>query len=368
MRGRAKAKARVLLIAVLAGCLSLQPALACTGILLKTSDGSVVHGRTVEFGVTIESSIAVVPRGHAFVGKTPRGDGLTYTAKYAAVGAVAFSDVKLLDGLNEQGLAVGAFYFPGFAAYTPVTEDNQKKGLSPADFPNWLLTQFSAVDEVRGAIERGDAIITPTVIDNWGPEAPPFHYVVYDKTGASIAIEPVNGRLVIHDNPLGVMTNSPTFDWHMTNLRNYISLNPRNAPPLRIDGERFSQLGQGSGMLGLPGDFTPPSRFVRAAIFSQTAIPSKTAQDGVEQVFHILNNFDIPVGVSREVSDGVVHSDYTMLTIARDPQSLRYYYKSYGDQTIRMIDLKQLDLTAKTIKLMRTSSQQPIVDMTGGIK
>ena len=132
--------------------------------------------------------------------------------------------------------------------------------------------------------------------------------------------------------------------------------------------QRILQLGQGSGMIGLPGDFTPPSRFVRAAIFSKTAVPSKTAQDGVEQVFHILNNFDIPVGVSREVSDGVVHTDYTMLTLARDPQSLRYYYKSYADQTIRMIDLKQLDLNAKAIRLISTSGQQPIVDMTGQVK
>ena len=94
------------------------------------------------------------------------------------MGAVAFTDAKLLDGLNEQGLAVGAFYFPGFAAYTPVTEANQTKGLSPGDFPNWLLTQFLSVGEVRSAIERGDAIITPAIIDHWGSEAPPLHYVV----------------------------------------------------------------------------------------------------------------------------------------------------------------------------------------------
>ena len=365
---RITTKTRTILAAAMAVCLAAQTALACTGVMLKTTDGSFVHGRTVEFGVKLESSIAVIPRGQAFVGKTPRGDGLRYAAKYAAVGAVAFTDVKLLDGLNEQGLAVGAFYFPDFAAYTPVTEANQNKGLSPGDFPNWLLTQFSSVAEVREAIERGDVIITPTVIDHWGPEAPPFHYVVYDRTGASIAIEPVGGGLVIHDNPLGVMTNSPSFDWHMTNLRNYMSLSPRNAPPLRIDGESFSQLGQGSGMIGLPGDFTPPSRFVRAAIFSKTAVPSRTAQSGVEQVFHILNNFDIPVGVSQEVSEGVAHSDYTMLTIARDPQSLRYYYKSYADQTIRMVDLKRMDLNASAIKLMSTKTEQAIIDMTGHVK
>jgi choloylglycine hydrolase len=164
---------RTSLAAVIAVALAAQNALACTGIMLTNTDGSFVHGRTVEFGAAIDSSIAVVPRGHAFVGKTPRGNGLKYTAKYAAVGAVAFTDIKLLDGLNEEGLAVGAFYFPGFATYTAVTEENQTKGLSPGDFPNWLLTQFSSVGEVRKAIERGEAIITPTVIDNWGPESHP---------------------------------------------------------------------------------------------------------------------------------------------------------------------------------------------------
>jgi choloylglycine hydrolase len=192
--------------------------------------------------------------------------------------------------------------------------------------------------------------------------------VVYDKTGASIVIEPVGGRLVIHDNPLGVMANSPTFDWHMTNLRNYIALKPHNVPPLTIAGVTFNQFGQGSGMLGLPGDFTPPSRFVRAAIFSIIAIPSDTTEKGIQQVFHILNNFDIPVGVAREESEGVIHSDYTMLTTARDPQSQRYYYKSYDDQTIRMIDLKEFDLSAKNIRLLSTKSQQPFINMSNQVK
>lgn len=357
-------KTKSLLIAALGIALIVQPAEACTGIMLKTKDGSVVHGRTLEFGTVIDTSIAVVPRGFAFVGQSPKGDGLKYTAKYAAVGTFAFEDIKLLDGLNEAGLAVGAFYFPSFAEYTPVTPDNQGKALSPSDFPNRLLTQFASTDEVRKAIERGDAIVTPTILQAWGPEAPPFHYVVYDRLGKSIVIEPVEGRLVIRDNPLGVITNSPTFDWHMTNLRNYIALNPRNVPPVKIDGQTFKQIGQGSGMLGLPGDFTPPSRLVRAAVFSATAIPSETADKGIQQVFHILNNFDIPVGVAREEADGVTHTDYTMLTTARDPQNLRYYYKSYDDQTIRMVDMKKFDLQAKTIKTLSTKGEQPIVDMT----
>ncbi|MEP9399141.1 choloylglycine hydrolase family protein [Mesorhizobium sp. KR2-14] len=359
---------KAVLLAAVAAAAIIPPAAACTGIMLKTKDGSIVHGRTVEFGTTIESSIAVVPRGYAFVGQTPSGDGLKYSAKHAAVGAIAFKDLKLLDGLNDAGLAVGAFYFPTFAGYTAVTPANQEKALSPADFTNWLLTQFGSVDEAREAVESEAVIIAPTVLQGWGPEPPPFHYVVYDRTGASIVIEPIAGRLVVHDNPLGVMTNSPAFDWHMTNLRNYIALNPRNVPPITIDGKVFQQLGQGSGMLGLPGDFTPPSRFVRAAVFSATAIPSDNAAQGIEQVFHILNNFDIPVGVAREEDGGVMHTDYTMVTTARDPQSLRYYYKTYDDQTIRMVDLTKFDPEGKKIRLLSTRGAQPVVDMTDQVK
>ncbi len=179
----------------------------CTGIMLKTKDGSVVHGRTVEFGIAIDTTVVVVPHGYQFVGQTPRGDGLRYSAKYAAVGLITYEDVSIMDGLNEAGLAAAAFYFPTFAEYTPVTPENQGNGLSPSDFPNRLLTQFATVEEVRRALQAGAAVITPTVLKGWGDDAPPFHYVVYDKSGASIAIEPVGGRLVIHDNPLGVMTN-----------------------------------------------------------------------------------------------------------------------------------------------------------------
>lgn len=353
-------------------CLALvflaQAAGACTGIMLKNKDGSVVRGRTVEFGITIASSIAVVPRGYQFVGKTPQGDGLHYTAKHAAVGVIAYDDVKLLDGVNEKGLSAGAFYFPTFAGYTPVTAENQKKGLSPADFPNWILTQFATVDEVRQAVESGSVVITPTVLAGWGSEAPPFHYVVYDKTGASIVIEPIAGKLVVYKNPIGVMTNSPTFDWHMTNLRNYIALTPRNVEPISVFGKTLKPFGQGSGMLGLPGDFTPPSRFVRAAVFTVTAMPSETAEKGIQQVFHILNNFDIPVGVVRQESGNVVETDYTLLTLASDPNSLKYYYRTYDDQTIRMVDLKAFDPNAKKVKLLSTKGTQPIVNMTDQLK
>jgi choloylglycine hydrolase len=363
-----------ILVAASAIALTVAPAAqACTGIKLANTDGTTVHGRTVEFGTKIDISIAAIPRGTEFKGRAPGGDGLKYAAKYAAIGAVTFKDLALADGLNEAGLAAGAFYFPGFAQYAEVTPQNRGKALSPVDFTNWLLTQFADVSEVRAAIEAGQAIIAPTVLEGWGPEPPPFHYVVYDKTGASIVVEPVGGTLKVHDNPLGVVTNSPAFDWHMTNLRNYISLRPLNVPSVKIGPVELKPLGQGSGMVGMPGDFTPPSRFVRAAIYSTTAVPSATADEGIKQTFHILNNFDIPIGVAGEKRGGEVGYDYTLYTVARDPANLRYYWRSYDDQTIRMIDMKTLGLVgpslaigaAPKVRLLGVTTTQPIVDMTG---
>jgi len=337
---------------------------ACTGVLLRPKDGSHVHGRTVEFGVFLDTSVVVVPRGTSFVGKTPIGDGLSYQSKYASVGIMTFDDLNILDGMNEKGLSVGAFYFPDFSSYAAVTAKDQHKGLSPIDFSNWILTQFSSVDEVRKAIEEDQVIVTPTVLENWGSEPPPFHYIVYDKSGKSLVIEPIAGELVLYDNPLGVITNAPPFDWHLTNLRNYIGLHARNVEPRSVGQYTIYPLGQGSGLIGLPGDFTPPSRFVRAAIFSMSALPETTAEKGIFQTFHILNNFDIPIGVAREETPKGLTTDYTMLTVARDPQSLRYYFRTHEDQTIRMVDLKTFDFSGKQVKKLATKHSQPVVDVT----
>lgn len=336
--------------------------LACTGIQLKTLDGSYVNGRTVEFGVVIPAKMVLIPRNHPFTGKTPNGPGLSYPSKYAATGLIGFDELNILDGINEKGLSVGAFYFPTFASYATIDATNQTKALSPTDFPNWILTNFATVDEVRGAIEKGEAVIAPTRLEGW-QDVPPFHYIVYDKSGKALVIEPIDGKLVLFDNHIGAFTNSPSFDWHITNLRNYISLNPRNVPPVKIDGTTFQALGQGSGMLGLPGDFTPPSRFVRATVFSQTAIPSKGSQEGVFQVFHILNNFDIPVGVARDVEGGKIATDSTLLTVARDPNTLRFFWRTYDDQTIRSVDLNKFNANGTEVKTIGMETKQPVVEM-----
>jgi choloylglycine hydrolase len=166
------------------------------------------------------------------------------------------------------------------------------------------------------------------------------------------------------------MGNSPTFDWHMTNLRNYVNLSPLNVPPVNW-GEKnpLEQFGEGSGLLGLPGDFTPPSRFVRAAVFSKTTqavLPAETGEQAVLQAFHILNNFDIPKGSVRPDpnSETPDHYDYTMWTSACDLQSKRFYLHTYESRLIRMVDLMNCDLDAQNIVSIDMSESEHIQDVT----
>ncbi len=342
---------------------------ACTGIMLKTKDGKTVHGRTLEFGVEVSTSLIAVPVNYQFIGRTNNGAGLKYKSKYTMTGLITFNDVNIADGINSAGLSCGAFYFPTFAEYTPLTKENQSKALSPVDFNNWILAQFATVDEVRKAIENEEVVIVPTVIEGWGSAPPPFHYVVYDKTGKSIVIEPIKGKLVVYDNPIGVMTNSPGFDWHMTNLRNYTYLKAENVNSITINGVTIESLGQGSGMRGIPGDFTPPSRFVRATAFVVTSLPVETTNEAIGEVFHILNNFDIPKGFSREVVDGMIYADYTQLTCARDPHTLKYYYKTYENQTIKVFDLNDFDANSKDILVLDTNEgSQTIINVNKKLK
>ncbi|MGB6976146.1 MAG: choloylglycine hydrolase family protein [Gammaproteobacteria bacterium] len=337
-------------------------AFACTGIQLKAQDGSFINGRTLEFGTKINTNVLVVPRNYAFTGTLPDGNpGLSYHSKYAVLGADMDNSRTIVDGLNETGLAAGTFYFPGYAQYAQLNDNNKTHGLSPTEFINWILTQFGTIDEVKQGLQN--VVIVPTVFKPWGA-APPFHYVVYDKNGKSIVIEPINGKLIVHDNPLGVITNSPTFDWQMTNLQNYINLSPLNAPKVDVKGIVLKQFGQGSGLHGLPGDFTPPSRFVRAAVFSSTAIPSDNARNTVLQVFHILNQFDIPVGAVRAMINGKIQPDYTMITAVKNPQNLGYYFKTYNNQNIRVVYLKSFDLNAKDLKTINTDDPQEIKDIS----
>ncbi len=333
---------------VLAGFVSLSlvlalaagtTATACTGIRLTAKDGTVVVARTLEFGLDLKSKIAVIPAGTAVTGTLPNNaKGIAYTTKYGIVGANAFDLEMVVDGVNDQGLYVGEFFWPGYAGYANVTPANSSRAMAGYEYSSWILGNFASVAEFKAAYDR--VVLAPTVVPQMGM-APPVHFRIVDKTGAAVVVEPIGGSLRIYDDPVGVLTNAPTFDWHITNLSNYIGLSPVTQGPRSVGGLTLDSFGQGSGFYGIPGDFSPPSRFVRATAFELSAVQPATAADAVQQVFHILNNFDIPVGSVRQTVQGQTVDEYTLWTSAEDLKNGQFYFRSFTDQTLRGLDVRK---------------------------
>jgi choloylglycine hydrolase len=364
---------RVALAALIgAFTLATTPGFACTGISLRAKDGAAIRGRTLEFGFPMQSNVLVVPAGKEMSGTLPDGGkGLAYTTRYGIVGANALGLPVILDGINDQGLAVGLFYFAGSAKYTPLTADNAKRAIAPHEFGMWVLANFATVDEVRKGIE--DIVVVPTPAPGLGSAegiVPPAHFFIQDKSGKSIAVEPVDGTLKVHDAPLGVMTNAPTYDWHMTNLSNYVNLSVDDVESAKVGDVKVEAFGAGTGLLGIPGDFTPPSRFVRAAIYSQSAVPNATADDAVLSAFHILNQFDIPKGSVVNAAIGGKMNEITEWTSVADLKNLRWYFRTFTDQSIHMVDLKEALAAAKgEIKTIEMeSSKQPIANVSANVE
>lgn len=339
---------------------------ACTGITIKPKDGSIIFARTLEFGMDLKSNILIVPRGQEFVGTAP-GDkaGLRWKTKYRIVGTNAFELPVIVDGLNEKGLHVGLFYFPDFAKYQDVKADDFAKALAPWELGSFLLGTCS---DVKEAVAAAKNVRVGAVVQKDMGFVPPVRFIVTDASGKSMVLEFVGGELKVHANPFGVMSNSPTFDWHMTNLSNYVTMSDKNVEKFDLGGKEIKGLGQGSGMLGLPGDFTPPSRFVRAVAFSKSALPVEKAKDGVLQAFHILNQFDIPKGAAWGIEHGKEVSDYTLWTSAADLKNLRYYFRTFDNSRIRMIDMNAVDLDAKEIRAISMKGEERIEDVSGKAK
>lgn len=309
---------------------------ACTGITMKANDGSIVYSRTIEWGGSVlNSGYVIVPRGYSQQSMTPSGvNGMKFTAKYGYVGLTVEQKEFVTEGINEKGLSAGLFYFPGYGKYKEFDEKNNDRNISDFQLVSWILSSFETVDEVKANIGS----VTVTSLD---PRASTVHWRVGDRTGKQIVIEIIDGEAMVYDNKLGVLTNSPGFEWQMTNLNNYVNLFPGTAQVKAFGDVQLASFGAGSGLIGLPGDVTPPSRFVRAAFYQTTAPASKTGKDAVLQCFHIMNNFDIPVGVEHEAGqapDGIVSA--TQWTTATDVTNLMIYYRTAWNSSIRCIDLK----------------------------
>ena len=334
------------LFATIATICSVRDADACTCITLEAGDGAVVVGRTMEWAAfDVESRVVVIPRGCEFTSPLEGGrSGLSWKVEHGVVGFDFLERRNLIDGMNEQGLVVNGLYHPGYASYPPLDPDKAASSIEVTDVILYLLATCASTEEVRDAIERVTVVATP--MEALGGIQPPLHFLVTDPSGKAIVIEFLDEKVRIFDAPLGVLTNAPTYDWHMTNLRNYIGITAVERPAIEVRGRQFAPLGHGTGKIGLPGDMTPTSRFVRAAAFSASARPTNTGGETMYEAFRILDNFNVSIGAvsagAKDESKAGLRSG-TQWTVAYDTRDLTIRFHTMNNRRVREIDLKDID-------------------------
>lgn len=316
------------------------PAIACTGITLHTRQGTTISARTIDWSREENDNIyIVVPRGHQEQSLLPDGtqNGMKFVAKYGYVGLGAERPEIVLDGTNETGLNAALFYFPDYGEYQEY--DETMRDISLADFQvvSWILSNFSSIDEIQENISNVRII-------NVYPDAATVHWRITEPNGRVVVMEIINGEPTFHEDAIGVIANSPHFDWHYTNLNNYVNLKAGDAAPLKLGTDTLKSFSRGTGLLGLPGDFSSPSRFVRASFFSNMIIEQPDGPSTINQAFHILNNFDVPFStVFAPGTEPVKMPSATQWTIATDLGNKILYYHTMYNRTIRKIDMNTID-------------------------
>lgn len=323
----------------------------CTSLTLQTKNGQHLFARTMDFTLDMNQEVIIIPRHYQWNNIT----GKIIDTKHATVGMGINHQGRIImaDGVNEAGMTCATLYFPGFATYSQSIDDN-KTNLAPFDFVTWSLTQFNSVKELQKSVD------SLTFLDIPLPDlglTPPLHWILADKWGDCIVMEPTSEGLKLYDNPLGVMTNSPEFNWHLQNLRQYIGLKSQPFAPIEWSNLSLSAFGQGSGSMGLPGDFTPPSRFVRAAYGKQNIQGIDSEEEGVSALFHILSNCEVPKG-GVITEEGVL--DNTIYTSVMCMESGTYYYHTYDCRQIIAIHLFHENLDTDEIKTYPFQRKQKI--------
>lgn len=339
--------------------LSPTQSMACTGISAKAKDGSQVMARTIDWGGSeVNNLYTIVPRGHHQQSLLPNGgtDGAKFTAQYGYVGLAMDRQEFVVEGVNEARLSAGLFYFPDYGKYVAYDTERKEHTIADLQLVSYILSNFATVDEAIEGVKKMDVVSVY-------PGASTAHWRIADKSGRQVVLEYIDGKACFYENEVGVITNAPGFEWQLTNLNNYINIMVGTYPGKMLGNQALKSIGNGSGYLGLPGDFTPPSRFVRAAYLLNTTGQQADGWHTALHLFHLLNNFDVPVACDTPA--GQQPGDYpsaTQWTVVSDLANGKIYYRTMYNQNIRLIDMNEIDFA--TVKFqsapLDSVKEQPV--------
>lgn len=319
----------------------------CTAITLKTKD--FYFGRTLDNEFSYIEQVTVTPRNFGLDFKC----GISLKNHLAIIGmAFVQNDFPLYyDAMNEAGLAMAGLSFPKNAYYRKPVEG--KENIAYFELILWVLSQCKTVNDARTLFEKIN--ITDTPFSEQLPTSP-LHWMIAD-SNCSIVVESTRDGVAIYDNPIGVMTNNPQFFMHLQRLNDFMHLTPKepqNNFSNKVNLERYSK---GLGAVGLPGDLTSTSRFVRAAFNKCNSVSGDSEEESVGQFFHILGTVEQVKGAC-DLGNGLYNT--TIYTSCCNATKGIYYYTTYTNRSITAIDMNKCNLESNTLQCFPLECKEKI--------
>ncbi len=308
----------------------------CTAVTYSTNDH--YFGRNLDLEYSYKETVTITPRNYEF---NFRKVGAIKN-HYAIIGmAYVANDYPLYyDAINEKGLGMAGLNFPENADYKEIEEG--KNNIAPFEFIPYILSQCSNIEEAKNLLQNMNIAKI-----NFSEELPasPLHWIIADKE-KSITVESVKSGLKVYDNPVGVLTNNPTFDIHLFNLNNYMSLSteqPENNFSKDLNLETYSR---GMGGMGLPGDLSSASRFVKATFTKMNSKSGSSESESISQFFHILESVYQQRGL---VHMGKGQYEITIYSSCCNMDKGIYYYLTYENSQITGINMYKENLDGNNL-------------------
>ena len=308
----------------------------CTAITYKTKD--FYFGRTLDYEISYGDEVTITPRNYEFNFRHKQN----IKNHYAIIGMAYVTENYPLyyEAVNEKGLGIAGLNFVGNAQYNKKIKG--KDNITQFEFIPWILSQSTTVKEAKKLIEKINFLDEPFSTNL--PLAQ-LHWIISDSI-ESITVEAVKDGIKIYENPVGVLTNNPTFDKQMFELNNYMNLStksPKNTFAKSLNLEKYSR---GMGAIGLPGDLSSQSRFIRAAFVKMNSVSKEEEKESVSQFFHILNSVEQQRGCC-ELDDGIF--EITIYTSCCNASKGIYYYTTYDNHQITAIDMHKENLNSENL-------------------
>lgn len=308
----------------------------CTAVTYKTKDH--YFGRNLDLECSLNEAVTITPRNCVLsfrsMGTIPR--------HYAMIGMGCSADGFPLyyDATNEKGLSIAGLNFPGNADYKPFSAD--RDNIASFELIPWILGQCASVSEAENLLSRLNLWDEP-----FHPRLPasPLHWIIADKE-RSITVESVKEGLKLYENPVGILTNNPTFDQQLCNLSQYMHLSGNDPVNTFAPGLELKQYSRGMGAVGLPGDASSMSRFVRAAFVKLNSVSEASELESVSQFFHILRSVEMQRGCVRLAPEVY---DITIYSSCCNTDRGIYYYTTYDNCRIHAVDLHRENLEEKEL-------------------